>query len=122
MLSDDTVRELRANWLPHLTDAGLDRLITLLESASPLLIHGRFTAALPQGCLATHAGWHHPRVCHRTLDAGVMWLSRVAGLNPATSHVIRAWDRLGPHDLELRGDLLAELTAERDSRRVGVCA
>ena len=82
-------------WLPNITDAGLDRLIELLEKGSPLLIHGCFTA-VPMGCLATHAAWHHPRTAHLTLDAGITWLHRVAGLNPATSHVIREWDCCGP--------------------------
>jgi hypothetical protein len=69
------------------------------------------------GCLATHAGWHHPRTAHLTADAGVTWLFRVAGLNPATSHVIRAWDGRGPTDLEFRAELLTELRAARDARQ-----
>src|SRR6516162_3356198 len=83
MLSADCVRELRSAWLPNLTDAGLDRLIELLEKGSPLLIHGCFTKATPMGCLATHAAWHHPKTAHLTQDAGINWLHRVAGLNPA---------------------------------------
>ena len=54
------------------------------------------------GCLATHAAWNHPQTAHLTLDAGITWLHRVAGLNPATSHVIREWDRRGASDLGLR--------------------
>src|SRR5262249_29409038 len=61
MLSQECVHELRSAWLPNLTDDGLDHLIDLLEKNSPLLIHGCFTRAVPMGCLATHAGWHHPR-------------------------------------------------------------
>ena len=68
------------------------------------------------GCLATHAAWHHPRTAHLTLDAGICWLNRVAGLNPATSHVIREWDRCGDNDYEVRADLLAALKAHRRSR------
>jgi hypothetical protein len=85
----------------------LNRLIELLEKSSPLLIHGCFTKAVPMGCLATHIAWHHPQTQHRTLDAGITWLHHVAGLNPATSHVLREWDRRGVLDLELRADLLA---------------
>ena len=117
MLSQECVRELRSKWLPNITGEGLDRLIDLLEKGSPLLIHGCFTRAVPMGCLATHAGWHHPKTAHLTLDAGITWLHRVAGLNPATSHVLREWDRRGVRDLELRADLLAVLRKEQEARR-----
>src|SRR5713101_9772008 len=113
MLSKDCVRELHSSWLPHITDQGLTRLIELLEKNSPLLIHGSFTRAVPMGCLATHAAWNHPRTEHLTLDAGITWLHHVAGLNPATSHVIREWDGRGADNFELRQELLAELQAER---------
>src|SRR6516225_6626879 len=95
MLTLECLNELNAIWLPNITDEGLDRLIELLESDSPLLIHGSFTRAVPMGCLATHAAWHHPRTRHLTVEAGVTWLNRVAGLNPATSRVIREWDARG---------------------------
>jgi hypothetical protein len=111
------LKELRDGWFPHTTDAGLDRLIDLLESGSPLLIHGAFTRALPMGCLATHVAWHHPMTAELSGDAGIAWLSRVAGLNPATSHVIRAWDCGGQYDWELRSALLAACKEERDRRR-----
>jgi hypothetical protein len=116
MLSVEVVRELRESWLPHVSDAGLDRVIDLLEKGSPLLLSGRFTEALPRGCLATHIGWHHPAVAHRTLDAGVLWLTRVARLNPATSAVIREWDRRCPTDWAFRDDLLDVLKQERAKR------
>ena len=90
-----------------MTDAGLDRLIELLEKGSPFLIHGCFTRAAPMGCLASHVAWHHPRTAHLTQDAGITWLHHVAGLNPATSHVLREWDGRGASDLDLRADLLA---------------
>ena len=61
MIPEGVVRELQSRWFPNLTDAGLDRLIRLLDTDSPLLIHGCFTRATPMGCLATHAAWHHPR-------------------------------------------------------------
>jgi hypothetical protein len=117
MLSPECLGELRSSWLPHITDTGLDRLVDLLEKSSPLLIHGCFTRAVPMGCLATHAAWHHPRTQHLTLDAGITWLHHIAGLNPATSHVLREWDRRGIHDLELRADLLAVLQAEQQVRQ-----
>ncbi len=112
MLSPECLGELRSAWLPNMTDAGLSRLIELLEKGSPLLIHGCFTRAVPMGCLATHVAWNHPRTRHLTVDAGISWLHQVAGLNPATSQVIRAWDRRGVRDLELTADLLALFRAE----------
>ena len=117
MLSPECLAELRSAWLPNVTDAGLDRLIDLLEKASPLLIHGCFTRAVPMGCLATHVAWNHPRTAHLTVDAGITWLHQVAGLNPATSYVLRAWDRQGVRDLGLRNDLLALFVAERQARQ-----
>ena len=71
----DPVAEFRAAWLPHVTDAGLDRLVELLEKASPLLIHGAFTRAVPMGCLASHIAWNHPETGHLQHEAGVMWLT-----------------------------------------------
>ena len=116
MLSPECLHELRTSWLPNLTDAGLDRLVDLLEKSSPLLIHGSFTRAVPMGCLASHAAWHHPRTAHLTQDAGIVWLHRVARLNPATSLVIREWDRLGCHDFEFRAELLSVLKKDRARR------
>jgi hypothetical protein len=113
MLSQECVRELRSKWLPNITGEGLARLIDLLEKGSPLLIHGCFTRAVPMGCLATHAGWHHPKTSHLTLDAGITWLHRVAELNPATSHVIREWDRCGASNWEVRAELLSIFKEER---------
>ena len=107
MLSPQCLGELRTAWLPNMTAEGLDRLIDLLEKGSPLLIHGSFTRAVPMGCLATHAGWNHPRTAHLTLDAGIHWLTCVAGQNPATSLVIREWDRCAEANWEMRADLLA---------------
>ena len=116
MPSADPVAEFRAAWLPHVTDRGLDRLIQLLEKASPLLIHGAFTRAVPMGCLATHIAWNHEQTEHLQHEAGVMWLCRVAGLNPATSAVILAWDRAGVGNFELRTSLLNACVRERDDR------
>jgi hypothetical protein len=116
MLSTECVHELRTAWLPNMTDVGLGRLIELLERGSPLLIHGCFTKSVPMGCLATHLAWNHPRTAHLTTDAGITWLHRVAGLNPATSHVIHEWDRRGPRDLALRDDLLTIFRDEQTRR------
>jgi hypothetical protein len=122
MLSPGCLQELRTHWLPNMNDAGLDRLIDLLEKGSPLLIHGAFTRAVPMGCLATHAAWHHPRTCHLTVDAGVAWLYNVAGLNPATSQVIREWDQCGAATWEVRGELLAVLKNHREERHHAAAA
>ena len=117
MLPPECVHELQTAWLPNLTDAALDRIIDLLEKGSPLLVHGCFTRAVPMGCLATHAGWHHPRTAHLTQDAGICWLYQVAGLNPATSHVIREWDlRGGSQDWTVRADFLEALKESRLAR------
>ena len=117
MLSQSCRHELQNAWLPHITDQGLDRIIDLLEQGSPLLIHGSFTRAIPQGCLATHLAWHHPRTANRTHDAGIVWLSQVVGLNPATSCVIREWDSCCKFDWQVRADLLEMLKACRQQRR-----
>jgi hypothetical protein len=116
MLPADFVTELRTAWLPNVSDAGLGRVIELLGKGSPLLLSGRFSGAAAMGCLATHIGWHDATVGHRTDDAGILWLTRVARLNPATSHVIREWDRHGPQEWAFRADLLALLREERDRR------
>jgi hypothetical protein len=114
--SPSPVAEFRAAWLPHVTDDGLDRLIELLGKASPLLIHGAFARAVPMGCVATHIAWNHPATCRLTQEAGVVWLTKVAGLNPATSAVILAWDRAGVGDYELRSGLLAACEDEKARR------
>jgi hypothetical protein len=116
MLSSECMNELQSAWLPNLTDDGLNHLIDLLEKGSPLLVHGCFTRSVPMGCLASHAAWHHPTTEQLTLDAGITWLHRVAGLNPGSSHVIREWDRRGAADWELRSDLLAILKEHRQQR------
>ncbi len=111
--------EFRTAWLPHATTIGLSRLADLLERASPMLIHGAFSRALPQGCLATHIAWNHPITCTLQDEAGVIWLTRVAKLNPATSKLVEEWDRNGIHDWELRSDLLAECRLELERRDNG---
>ncbi len=117
MLSQECRNELHSAWLPNMTDEALERVIDLLEKDSPLLIRGSFTRAVPQGCLATQVAWHHPRTAHLTLDAGVTWLHHVAGLNPATSHVIREWDRSRFSTYEFRSELLTILKEHREGRR-----
>ena len=116
MPSSNTLAEFRTAWLPNVTDAGLDRLVELLEKSSPLLIHGAFTRAVPMGCLASHVAWLHPATAHLQTDAGVCWLTHVAGLNPATSAVILEWDRRGVSNWELRDELLAACREEQVRR------
>ena len=119
MLSNECVRELHTSWLPYITDAGLDRVIDLLEKGSPFLIHGSFTRAMPMGCLASHIAWNHPRTANLNVEAGITWLHWVAGLNPATSRVIHEWDRRGCRDWDLRADLIAIFGEERQRRLSG---
>jgi hypothetical protein len=116
MSTSDPIAEFRSAWLPHVSNDGLNRVIELLEKASPLLIHGAFTRAVPMGCLASHIAWNHPRTCQFQHEAGVMWLSKVAGLNPATSSLILAWDRHGAGDFALRTALLDECRKEATRR------
>ncbi len=120
MLTPACLSELKEVWLPHITDAGLDRLIDLLEKGSPLLIHGSFTRAVPQGCLATQIAWNHPRTSHLGHEAGIVWLGRVAGQNPAQSAVIRDWDAGGKCDWQIRADLLEVLKEARQRRQGSV--
>ena len=112
----DPVSEFRTAWLPHVSAEGLDRLIDLLSKASPLLIHGAFMRAVPMGCLASHIAWNHEKTAHLHTEAGVMWLCRVAKLNPATSSLVLAWDRAGVGDFELRTALLAACHEEQARR------
>jgi len=112
MPARDPLTEFRTDWLPHATDEGLARLADLLAKASPLLIHGAFTRAMPMGCLASHVAWNHPLTCKLQQEAGAVWLTKVAGLNPATSAVIVAWDRDGHANFELRTQLLAACNEE----------
>ena len=70
------------------------------------------------GCLATHIAGHHPVTADLSIDAGIAWLTRVAGLNPATSNVIRAWDCGSAYDWELRSGLLVACREERERRRI----
>ncbi len=117
MRMTDTLAEFRDGWLPYATDAGVTRLVELLESGSPLLIHGAFSRACAMGCLATHLAWHHPLTRTLNDEAGVVWLTRVAGLNPATSLVVIAWDRAGLADWGLRAGLLEACQQELITRR-----
>lgn len=116
MPSDAANAEFRSSWLPNISTPGLTRLAELLDSASPLLIHGAFSRAIPMGCLASHIAWNHPATGHLNEEAGVCWLTRVAGLNPATSAVLFAWDAKGVHDRTLRVELAALCHDELDRR------
>jgi hypothetical protein len=117
MAIPDPLCEFRDHWLPHVTDQGLCRLIDLLSSASPMLLQGRFSGTPATGCLASHIAWNHPFTCHLDDYAGVTWLTRVAGLNPATSAVILAWDQQGCQDWVLRESLL-QLCLQEQARRL----
>ena len=116
MRIEEVVDEFRSAWLPDITTCGLNRLEELLMSGSPLLVHGTFTKACAMGCLATHIAWNHPKTADRAEDAGVIWLTKIAGLNPATSCVILAWDRAQTHDWTLRNELLKLIKAEQVQR------
>ncbi len=117
MLNHDCVQELQQRWLPNITDAGLSRIVELLQKESPLLIHGCFTKALPMGCLASHIAWNHPTSGECGIDAGIHWLHNVAHLNPATSLVIREWDKRGCKDWDLRMDLIEIFDGEVTRRK-----
>ena len=116
MPAREPLTEFRDAWLPNITDDGLGRLIDLLGKASPLLIHGAFTRAMPMGCLASHIAWNHPETCHLDQEAGAVWLSKVAGLNAATSSLIVAWDFSGNANFDLRSELLAACVEEKHRR------
>ena len=88
------------------------RVIELLERGLPAVDPRRLQPSGADGCLATHIAWNH-LLEQWTLEAGIMWLSRVAGLNPATSQVIRAGTG-GTRDWELRSRLLENFKEERE--------
>ena len=117
MPATDPLTEFRNAWLPNISDIGLSRIVTLLESGSPLLIHGAFTRAIPMGCLASHIAWNHSDTGHLAdEEAGIVWLTRIARLNPATSAVILAWDCEGPLDRDLIAGLLIACRDEQARR------
>jgi len=120
MPSDAAIHEFQTVWLPNVTDAGLRRLTDLIQSSSPFLIHGAFTRAIPMGCLASHIAWNHPDTSYLYEEAGACWLTKIAGLNPATSATILAWDRNGIHDRSLRAEILASCLTELERRAEGV--
>jgi len=117
-MSSAMISEFAHDWLPHATDAGIHRVLQMLEQGSPMLIHGAFSKTCPLGCIATHFAWHHPLTSHWNEEAGIQWLTRVARLNPATSHVILAWDRNGMSDWELRQQLIGACRAELEMRDI----
>ena len=84
-----------------------------------MLISGAFSRCASQGCLATHLAWHHPKTRDLHAEAGVVWLTKVAQMNPATSAVLLEWDRSGVHNWELREELLAECRQELERRADG---
>lgn len=110
------ISELERYWFPHTPDSALARVINLLELGSPLLIHRAFERCAPMGCLATQIAWHHPQSTEIS-EAGIYWLSRIVGLNPGTSEVIRAWDDHGIADWTLRMELLEAFRNEQKRRQ-----
>jgi hypothetical protein len=96
MSTRTAIQEFQLAWLPKVTDQGLNRLIHLLETASPYLIHGSFC-----------------KTAHLSDEAGIQWLTRIARMNPATSHLIVAWDEAGLTNHELRFGLLDSCYSER---------
>jgi hypothetical protein len=116
MRLEEVLDEFHSTWLPNITMRGLSRLTELIESGSPLLVHGTFTKACAMGCLATHIAWNHPKTADRADDAGVIWLTKIAGLNPATSAVILAWDRAQSQDWTMRKELVRLLKQEQAQR------
>lgn len=115
-LTDAFLRELDQNWFPGTSQSALDHLIHLLETASPLLVHGCFTRVPPQGCLATQIAWHHEKTSHLGQDSGIIWLDQIAKLNPISSVVLSTWDMLGSRDVALRHALLEQFRLERRRR------
>lgn len=116
MPSPTALAEFRTAWLPHIPDSALLRLVELIDKASPLLIHGAFARAIPQGCIASQIAWHHPATEHLTIEAGVAWLTKIAKLNPATSVFLVEWDRVGLTDWNFRQALLKSCTDELERR------
>lgn len=106
MTLSGVTKEFSSAWLPNISDSGLLRIIQLLESDSPFLIHGAFVSSPPMGCLASHVAWHHPCTEQYDYEAGVIWLTKVAKLNPATSLVMQAWDESQLENWNLRQELL----------------
>ena len=115
MLSNACIDELRTGWFPHLTDSGLSRLAEMLEKGDPLLFRGSWAAVSVQGCLATHAGWHHPATSELGGQAGFVWLRAVAGIDPLTSYVLSEWDHT-QCDWQTRAEFLAEFRGEQRRR------
>ena len=66
---------------------------------------------------ATHIAWNHPATAEHVLEAGIIWLGKIAGLNPASSLVIREWDQAQGCDWEIRSELLRVFKEDRIARR-----
>ena len=121
MLSQGAVDEFRQQWLPNVTDGGLEHLRSLLDQHSPLLVRGNWISDFPpnsevsdfsKGCLATHIAWFHPETAQMHLEAGYQWLHEVVGIQSVASHVLREWDAGSKVEAEL-----AYLVREEQQRR-----
>lgn len=110
------IAELEQHWFPNTPDSALVRVISLLESGSPLLINRAFERCSAMGCLATQIAWHHPTT-NELSEAGIYWLGKIVGLNPGTSQVIRAWDDFGLTNWTLRMELLGAFRNEQKRRQ-----
>lgn len=115
-LTESFTRELEHHWFPGTPNSALDHLLRLLETASPLLVHGCFTRVPPQGCIATQIAWHHEKTARLGQDAGIIWLDQIAKLNPISSVVLSTWDMLGSQDVGLRHALMEQFRTERRRR------
>ena len=91
------MRELYLDWLPNITDEGLERLIELLSTQSPQLLHGSFIDDDDGGCLAEHAGRHHD-LCGDRKFPGLAFAMLVT--EARASAVITEWDKGDPRFAE----------------------
>jgi hypothetical protein len=113
MLSNNAIHELKVAWLPNITDIGLEYLARLLETGSPYLIRRAWASDFADhssefniaeaaiGCIATHAGWHHPATLRMHGNAGHTWLTTIAGVESEHSAVLQEWDGDAPVEAEL---------------------
>ncbi len=83
----------RQEWLGRVTSLatteGLQHLVRLIETNSPLLISEGFEDDNGGGCIYTHLGRFHP-VASLSPEPGPEFL-RLAGM-PVISYVVRDWD------------------------------
>ena len=101
----------------------------LLGQAARVAGSGPIVVFIDNGWTAAH-GWGGRRIILAvawTVSVAailvlILWLTRVAGLNPATSKVIIDWDQCGPQAWSFRTELCDLLREEREARHVRECA